>query len=171
MQDGTSHTGLKFAASIVVVIAALGGLYYLVSRSDEPASAVMQTAAPDDDILPAASSTASHVVNFEVVKSEAAQEQGLGGRALIPHNYAMLFVFPKDDRYGFWMKDMLAPIDMIWVDGDHRIVKVDASVQPNTYPQAFYPPVPVHLVLETRAGEAALLGWTVGASVTLPKGY
>jgi uncharacterized membrane protein (UPF0127 family) len=163
MQDGTSHTRLKFALSLVIVLAALGGLYYLVSRSDGPA--------PDDVILPAASSTAARVVNFEVVKTESAQEKGLGGRASIPHDYAMLFVFPEDDRYGFWMKDMLAPIDIVWVGDDHTIVKVDAGVEPDTYPQAFYPPEPVHLILETRAGEAARLGWTAGARVTLPKGY
>ena len=50
---------------------------------------------------------------FEVVTTQAAQERGLGGRATIPDNYGMLFVFPKADRYGFWMKDMLAPIDII----------------------------------------------------------
>jgi uncharacterized membrane protein (UPF0127 family) len=106
--------------------------------------------------------------SYEVVTTAAQQEKGLGGRADIPSKYGMLFVFAKDDSYGFWMKDMLSSIDIIWLSDTGAILKIDASVSPSTYPKPFYPPQPVRFVLETRAGEAARYGWTVGTKLPLP---
>lgn len=110
-----------------------------------------------------------HSMTYEIVRTPLEQERGLSGRSSIPDNYGMLFVFAKADRYGFWMKDMLVPIDIIWLSDFGTIIKVDASVAPSTYPNAFYPPEPVHYVLETRAGYAATRGWTAGSVVPLPQ--
>lgn len=110
-------------------------------------------------------------IRFEVVTTEAAQERGLGGRADIPQNYAMLFVFPSDERIGFWMKDMLTPIDMIWLSDNGTVLGIEDSVAPDTYPQTFFPSRPVKYVLETRAGEARRQGWEVGTNVHLPLPY
>ena len=109
--------------------------------------------------------------HFEIVTSPEAQERGLDGRPEIPDNYGMLFVFPTKDRYGFWMKDMITSIDMIWLRDDGTIVKVDPEVDPSTYPTPYYPPEPVKYVLETRAGYAELHGWRVGTRVALPNQY
>jgi len=110
-------------------------------------------------------------MRFEVVTTQAAQERGLGGRASIPENYGMLFVFADDEKVGFWMKDMLAPIDMIWLSDTGTVLGIEDSVSPDTYPQAFYPPQPVKYVLETKAGEARRQGWEVGSHVSLPAPY
>jgi uncharacterized membrane protein (UPF0127 family) len=83
----------------------------------------------------------------------------------------MLFVFPHDQEPGFWMKDMLTSIDMIWVTDSGIIVAIDSSVSPTTYPKSFYPPQPIRYVLETRAGFAQEKGWTIGTHVTLPLPY
>ena len=50
---------------------------------------------------------------FEIVTTTKAQVSGLGGRINIPNDYGKLFVFKKKEKYGFWMKDMLTPIDII----------------------------------------------------------
>lgn len=110
-------------------------------------------------------------MQFEVVTTQAAQERGLGGRSDVPENYGMLFVFPQDQKVGFWMKDMLVPIDIIWLSDDGRIRGIEDSLSPNTYPQIFYPSQPVKYVLETRAGEARRRGWKIGTQVTLPAPY
>lgn len=105
---------------------------------------------------------------YEVVTTLAAQAQGLGGRTDVPHDYGMLFVFKQDDRYGFWMKDMLVPIDIIWLSDTGAILGTLDSVSPATYPNVFYPPEPVRYVLETRAGEAKLQSWGVGETIKIP---
>jgi uncharacterized membrane protein (UPF0127 family) len=106
---------------------------------------------------------------FEVVDTEAAREQGLGGRDTIPSNYGMLFVFPQSGDYGFWMKDMLVSIDILWLDEDGTILGIEEAVSPLTYPDTFYPPKPVRYVLETKPEEARAQGWNIGSTVPIPR--
>ena len=105
---------------------------------------------------------------FEVVRTPEAQKQGLGGRTELPANYGMLFVFPEDAVYHFWMKDMLVSIDIVWLSANGEIVAIDEAVSPDTYPDSFYPPRPVRYVLETRSGEAVAQGFVVGKHIDLP---
>ncbi|MES2668219.1 MAG: DUF192 domain-containing protein [Patescibacteria group bacterium] len=120
----------------------------------------------DPDEPSGSSSQASF--DFEVVASEEARAQGLSGRTSVPPGYGMLFVFDAPERYGFWMKDMLVSIDIIWLADDGTILAIEENVSPSTYPTPFYPPQPVRLVLETRPGEAAAQGWSVGSRIPLP---
>lgn len=125
--------------------------------------------APSPDV-PKTSST-TQTMRFEVVTTEAQQEQGLGGRANIPENYGMLFVFPNEGKRGFWMKNMLASIDIIWLSDTGTILGIEDSVSPQTYPKEFYPASPVKYVLETRAGEMRRHAWSVGSTISLPLPY
>jgi len=106
--------------------------------------------------------------SFEIVSTPEARERGLSGRASIPSNYGMLFVFDAPGRYGFWMHEMLVPIDIIWLDERGSVVGIESNLSPDTYPQTFAPPVPVRYALETRAGESALLGLEIGEIIPLP---
>lgn len=83
-----------------------------------------------------------------------ARELGLGNRTEIPKDYGMLFVFPKDGHYGFWMKDTLVPLDMFWLDSKGQVVMIAQSVATSSYPHVFYPIAPARYVLETVAGFA-----------------
>lgn len=93
-------------------------------------------------------------LRLEYATTPEAREQGLGGRTEIPENYGMLFVFSKDDKYGFWMKDMLVPIDIFWLDDKGQVVYIAQNVATSTYPNVFYPTEPARYVLETFAGFA-----------------
>jgi len=108
------------------------------------------------------------LATIEVVATPSAREQGLSGRTELAPDYGMLFVFPEDGDYAFWMKDMLVPIDIIWVTEMGTIAGIEHSVSPDTYPTAFHPPYPVRYVLETRAGVAQEKGWSVGTELSLP---
>ncbi len=110
-------------------------------------------------------------IHFEIATTTTELERGLSGRKVIPNNYAMLFVFQQAGRYGFWMKNMLTPIDILWLSDNGTIIGIDNSVQPNTYPHIFYPPVSVRYVLETRPGFSAGRSWRVGSVIALPLPY
>lgn len=107
-------------------------------------------------------------ITYEVVSTPEAMAKGLGGRSDIPHDYGMLFVFATPNIYHFWMKDMLTPIDILWLSTDGTIIGIDASVSPDTYPTTFAPPRPARFVLEMRAGEAKLKNLSVGSRLLLP---
>jgi len=170
--------GLVLIASVV-----LGACLLWLNLSDNQRSRSPNTAlATTSSIAPVNSSPTSSTtpgtnlvvmngISFEIATSTTTQMKGLSGRPSIPDNYAMLFVFPKDGTYGFWMKDMLVPIDMVWVSDNGHVLAVDSSVSPATYPHVFYPPQPVRYVLETQAGFSKKVGWSVGRFVTLPARY
>jgi uncharacterized protein len=93
-------------------------------------------------------------LRIEYATSTEAREKGLGGRDVIQNDYGMLFVFPKKDKYGFWMKDMLVPIDIFWLDNQGHVASIAQDVATSTYPTVFYPVEPAKYVLETVAGFA-----------------
>ena len=107
-------------------------------------------------------------ITYEVVSTPEARQKGLGGRSEVPHNYGMLFVFTTPNIYRIWMKDMLVPIDILWLENDGTIIGIEESVLPSTYPQTYAPTKPVRLVLELRAGEARLKNLHVGSRILLP---
>ncbi len=88
----------------------------------------------------------------DVADSDPLRIQGLSGRQNLPDDKGMLFVFPRDDFYGFWMKDMFFPIDIIGFDSQKRVVWLERNMLPESFPTVFTPPRSVRYVLEAKAG-------------------
>jgi uncharacterized protein len=110
-------------------------------------------------------STPTASIAAEVAKTPQQREMGLSGRACIKSDEGMLFVFDHPGLYPFWMKDMKFSIDMIWMDANHRIVKIQSNVAPTTYPQNFVNTTPAQYVLEIQAGQAQALNLVIGSSL------
>ena len=106
-------------------------------------------------------------VSLIIADTEQEREQGLSGMVSLGENYGMLFVFDQLGYYKFWMKDMLFPIDIIYLDNTMRIVDIFHRVQPNTYPEIIISHTPAQYVLELNAGEAVNKGFTVGSVLHL----
>ncbi len=103
----------------------------------------------------------------EIVDTPEARRQGLSGRKEIGSG-GMLFVFDESDYHGIWMKDMLFPIDIIWIDENLTIVAIEKRVRPDTYPRVFRPSAPARYVLETEERYTDAFSIQVGAKVRLP---
>ena len=67
-------------------------------------------------------------IQAEVAENDADRQRGLMFRDSLAENQGMLFVFEKEDRYGFWMKNMRFPLDIIWIDAEKRIVDIKKDV-------------------------------------------
>jgi len=93
-------------------------------------------------------------LRIEYATTPEDRERGLGGRTEIPDDYGMLFVFPEDGLYGFWMKDTLVPLDIFWLDSKGQVVSITRDVATSSYPNVFYPATPARYVLETATGFA-----------------
>ena len=104
---------------------------------------------------------------IDIADTKEERTQGLSNRE-VPEDYGMLFVFETEGTYGFWMKDTLAPLDVIWLSGNGTILGLEENLGPDTYPEIFYSPVPVRYVLEVRGGTSAARGWVVGTTLSLP---
>ena len=88
----------------------------------------------------------------ELVDTDEEQYLGLAGRDSLTEGYGMLFVSKREERTGMWMKGMRFPIDILWFNSDHRLVSVAKNVDPDSYPEVYWPDEPAQYVLEVSAG-------------------
>ena len=105
---------------------------------------------------------------FFVTIADSKEEyiRGLSGVSGLRENEGMLFLFDKPDRYGFWMKDMLFSIDIIWI-AKGQIIGIEESLEPvkTGIPPLYYPETPVDMVLEIKSGTAVKRLMRVGDKV------
>lgn len=101
----------------------------------------------------------------DIADTQALRELGLSGRQGLGDDEAMLFVFPTSGQNLFWMKDMLFPIDMIWLDKNKKVSHIVRDAEPSSFPQTFGPSTPTMYVIETRAGIADEIGLRIGDKV------
>lgn len=109
-----------------------------------------------------------HSLNVEVAQSVTELAVGLSYRQQLGSD-GMLFVLPKRDKAGFWMKDMEFDIDIIWIK-EGKITQISSGVAADSYAQKrtiFYPDEPIDWVLEIESGKAATLNLQPGDFVIL----
>ena len=106
----------------------------------------------------------------EYAQTEAERARGLSGHAPLGSREGMLFMFPVASLHGFWMKDMLFDLDMIWIRSG-RVVGLSEHVPAPRFAgdklPTYYPPEAVDMVLEIGSGQARALGIGIGDAVSL----
>ena len=96
-------------------------------------------------------------LTVEVASTRSQQEQGLMYRKSLAPNAGMLFDLHREMLVGFWMKNTLIPLDMIFINGNGTIILVVANAKPLSL-QLMGSRKPVRAVLEIAGGRAAALG-------------
>lgn len=91
-------------------------------------------------------------VKAEIANNFKLRERGLSGHIPLQEDEGMLFVFERSGVYGFWMKEMLFPLDIIWVNDQKQIVYIKKDARPESYPEAFTPDTSALYVLELSSG-------------------
>lgn len=115
-------------------------------------------------------------VEAEVVDTPEARALGLGKRESLDRDRGMLFVFPREGQYAFWMKDMLFPLDFVWISSELRVVDLLEDVPPpaegaeNSSLPLYRPAEDVLYVLEVNAGLIAETGVRIGNEVAIEGG-
>jgi uncharacterized protein len=142
--------------TLIIVCAGVIGYYYLKPHTKE----YLENQIPSIVIRDVG-------ITAEVAKTEDELVRGLGGRKELGEKDGMLFQFNKADYHGIWMKDMLFPIDIIWIGDDLTIVDITESVTPDTYPKIFEPKQPARMALEVNARFAAVYRIKVGDTLRM----
>jgi uncharacterized protein len=109
------------------------------------------------------------VLSVEIAADDQTRAQGLMFRDYLPPRTGMLFLFPRDGEYSFWMKNCRMPLDMIFIESTGRVAHIKDSVPPcPADPCPNYPSnVISRYVLELAGGEAGKLGMKVGDVVRI----
>jgi uncharacterized protein len=88
-------------------------------------------------------------------------------RKELPQGQGMLFDFQHEEPVSFWMHNTYISLDMIFIAGDGRIVRIAENAKPmsdDLIPSG----APVRAVLEVIAGTARSLGIAPGDRVVSP---
>lgn len=104
-------------------------------------------------------------LKLEKAETEAARTKGLSDRKNLPYNHGMLFVFNSNGRHCIWMKDMNFPLDIVWINEEKQIVKINREVSPETFPNSFCNEQPAKYVIEMNAKVSQTLRLKVGQQV------
>ena len=103
----------------------------------------------------------------DIADTPQKREAGLSGRESLAQDEGMLFVFPEDGIYAFWMKDMHFSIDILWISHAGMVVEMQESVSPETYPATFVPSKGARYVLELPSGWVEAYAVEIGDIVHL----
>ena len=106
----------------------------------------------------------AHRFTVEVAASPSEQQTGMMFRPSLAPDRGMLFPYSPPQPVGFWMKNTLIPLDMIFIRGDGTIARVATAVPHSLEQVSSYEPVVA--VLEIAGGRAAELGIREGDRVS-----
>lgn len=104
----------------------------------------------------------------EIADTDEKRVQGLSNRESLERDRGMLFIFEEKSQYGFWMRNVSFPLDIIYIS-DNQIVDIikNAEPQPNdaTDIPVFTPRENANYVLEINGGLADEHGFEIGNEV------
>jgi len=113
------------------------------------------------------SKNGAHIFGVEMALTPEEQAKGLMFRKELPEGQGMLYDFHQEQPTSFWMKNTYVSLDMIFIRGDGRILRIAENTVPLS--EALVPSGgPVRAVLEVVAGTAKKLGIAPGDRVTHP---
>ncbi|MGA8935955.1 MAG: DUF192 domain-containing protein [Pseudolabrys sp.] len=117
--------------------------------------------------LEIATKSGVHVFAVEVVDNDADRAKGLMYRKELPEGRGMLFDFHREQEVSFWMQNTYIPLDMVFIRGDGRILRIAENTEPLST-RLIPSGGPVRAVLEVVAGTAQKLGIAPGDRVASP---
>jgi uncharacterized membrane protein (UPF0127 family) len=117
--------------------------------------------------LEIASKTGVHAFSVEIADNDADRAKGLMYRKELPEGRGMLFDFHSDQEVSFWMQNTYIPLDMIFIRGDGRILRIAENTEPLST-RIIGSNGLVRGVLEVIGGTARKLGIAPGDRVAFP---
>jgi hypothetical protein len=104
-------------------------------------------------------------IEIEKADNDADRMFGMMFRKSMPENRGMLFLFDRSEQQGFWMKNTLIPLDIMFVDENKVITTIHENAVPmdeTTLPSNG----PAKYVVEVNGGYAKRHGIKVGDRVS-----
>lgn len=112
----------------------------------------------------------SPVIDVDVVEKEQDRRKGLSGKAFLPLDRGMLFVFHELGKHSFWMRNMNFAIDIIWIRNSEVVdiienVPTESDGTPDEDLPIYKPDASANRVLEVTAGWVKTYGVKKGDTI------
>ncbi|KMW56683.1 putative exported protein [Candidatus Rhodobacter oscarellae] len=105
--------------------------------------------------------------NVEVADTAAEHAVGLMNRSSMPARSGMIFLYEAPQRVGFWMRNTLIPLDMLFMSADGVVQKIHQNAVPLDE-TVILGGDNIQYVLEINGGMSARLGITTGTELRHP---
>ena len=106
----------------------------------------------------------SHPIDVEVAATRDARTRGLMWRTELAEGKGMLFIFAQESVQGFWMRNTLIPLDMLFIAADGTVAGIVERAEPQTTSSRTVNK-PSKYVLEVAGGWCAKAGVVAGSKV------
>lgn len=104
-------------------------------------------------------------IDVEVADESDERVQGLRNRSVLSPYDGMWFSFPDSQKRVFTMKDVLIPLDMVFIDDNFVVTEIHTDRQPAVMDELTYSDFPARYVLELGGGRATELGLEPGVQL------
>jgi uncharacterized membrane protein (UPF0127 family) len=110
-------------------------------------------------------------IRAETMREQVDQIRGLMFRESLPQDRGMLFVYTAEDIRTCWTYNNKIPLDIIWLNHDHRIVEISPNTPPCPSKAAHECPnygghAKAQYILEVNAGVVAKNDLRVGSPIS-----
>lgn len=107
-------------------------------------------------------------IQLEVARTPEQQAMGLMFRSELADDRGMLFEFELARPVNFWMRNVLIPLDMVFLlDGEVQAIAANVPPCTTLTCPTYGPEGSVNQVIELRGGRAAELGLEAGNQITI----
>jgi len=70
------------------------------------------------------------IIEVEIADTSDLRSRGLSFHEQLPSDQGMLFVYDSPDKQSLWMLHMRFPLDMLWINGDGKVIHIEKNLQP-----------------------------------------
>ena len=123
-----------------------------------------QAELPKEKLVIVTSDGVPHPFQVEMAISPQQQMTGLMFRPAVPEDGGMLFDWGQPQDNAMWMKNTIAPLDMLFINADGTVRRIAENTTPRSM-AAIPSSGPVRATLELASGTAARLHIQVGDKV------
>jgi len=130
-------------------------------------SGAAQVALCDESRLSIRGDWGQAAYSVEIADTPQTRQQGLMFRESMARNAGMLFIFERPQTVGFWMKNTLIPLDLLFIDQTGVVKRVHSNAIPGdltTIPGGDG----IFAVLEINGGLAQSYGINEGSEIRHP---
>jgi|GEM_PF-204362 len=168
-------------ASLIILAVIFGFKYQDNLRSSSSANQILANKADLEEVaaiwqrreLSGWKDLSSSPLKLTLAKTDQSRNLGLGQKSSLI-NDGMLFNFETSAKWQFWMKDMVFPLDFVWLNDGlvvelTRVVPIPTGDQPDSQLKIYVPKKSVNQMIELAAGRVNNLGIRVGDRLLILK--
>ena len=67
---------------------------------------------------------------MDIAKTSKERKLGLMYKESLDSNKGMIFIYNKEKKHPFWMKNTMIPLDIIWLNKSKQVVYISKNTQP-----------------------------------------